>query len=146
MSSSSKDGDCKRILAIDSITRDVVKVYSSYKEAGDELGVPPSRISQTCRQRRFPSGGKYVYRLEDDYVRDEKWSSTCLCPIYATDGRRLRVFYDANEAADVLKVSRKTIRWYLTKGEGIGLSWGRCDMGLEELIGRLRGDAACQRA
>lgn len=132
----------RRVIEIDAISRDIIAVYDDVEAAGAAVGMPPSRVDNSCKKKRFQRGGRSFYRFEDQYVRDEEWSQSYNCPVYCTDGTRLRIFHDRLEAARVCIVSDNTIQSYLAKGYGKGLRWGRCRRGRDHLVEQLRKEAA----
>lgn len=125
------------VVVADTITREVVARFVCYKDAAEFTGMTKAGARDQCTKRTVPlKGGMYI-RFEDEFDPREVFRKNVRVPIYVTDGRRLRMFYGVDDAAEKLHRAKNTVNWYVTSGSGLGYEWGRSCEGLDALVRKL---------
>lgn len=106
-----EQSDAKPVEAIDPKTLQVIKRYTSIKDAASSMNVHPNAISATINGKQKSSCG-YYWRLvgdetELDCSSEPKLQKTSVCQINPINGDIIATYESASAAAEVLGKDRK---------------------------------------
>lgn len=112
----------ENILQIDMNNKQIIKVFSSLREAERETGVFRSNITDVCKRKKVKAGN-YYWAFEKDY--DENWIPKLnekSIPLALIDENNfiLRVFDSAADASRKLKIDRSNIRSSILRNGSCG--------------------------
>lgn len=107
------------VVEVDKITREVIRRYKSVGHAGNVKGSNKQTIYANCKNKSLSPGNTY-FRYEQEFDKFERFrDGTKYRPVVAMAGNKVRAFYGAADAAEVLGVKPSTITSCICHGQKI---------------------------